>query len=76
GVLHEHRGNGLGLVLKYQMLERLLNSKQVKFWSTGSSSVNVHMNRINEILGYKKWNSEIVYEFTKEELKDYISKIV
>ncbi|MCE7743413.1 MAG: hypothetical protein GOP50_13260, partial [Candidatus Heimdallarchaeota archaeon] len=27
GVLHEHRGNGLGLVLKYQMLERLLNSK-------------------------------------------------
>ncbi|MHA1199968.1 MAG: hypothetical protein ACTSQF_11625 [Candidatus Heimdallarchaeaceae archaeon] len=75
GVLHEHRGNGLGLALKYQMLESLLNSKQVKTWSTGSSSANVHMQRINELIGYKKWNSEIVYEFTKEELQNFLESL-
>jgi hypothetical protein len=67
GVLHEFRGNGLGLALKYQMLEKLLTSTNAKIWSTGSSSVNVHMHRINEILGYKKHNSELVLEFSKEE---------
>jgi len=75
GVLHEHRGNGLGLALKYRMLEKLLKIPDVKYWSTGSASVNVYMHRINEILGYKKWNSEIVYEFTKEELNGFIKSL-
>ncbi len=74
GVLHEKRGNGLGLALKYQMLERLLKSTKVRNWSTGSASVNVHMHRINELLGYKRWNSEVVYEFTKEELRNFIEE--
>ncbi len=74
GVLHEHRGNGLGLALKYQMLERMLKTTQVRTWSTGSSSANIHMHKINEILGYKKWNSEVVFEFTKEELQKFLKK--
>jgi RimJ/RimL family protein N-acetyltransferase len=75
GVVPEHRGNGLGLALKYQMLERLLKETGVKYWSTGSASVNIHMHKINELLGYKKWNSEIVYEFTKKELRDFIERL-
>jgi len=75
GVLHEFRGNGLGLALKFQMLEKLLTSTNTKIWSTGSSSVNVHMHKINEQLGYKQYNSELVLEFTKEEFLKLVENL-
>ena len=75
GILQEFRGKGLGLALKYQMLEKLLTSTNAKIWSTGSSSVNVHMHRINKILGYKQFNSELVLEFTTEEIRKIVENL-
>ncbi len=74
GVLPEHRGNGLGLAMKYQMLETLLSTTKAKVWSTGSSSVNIHMHRINRALGYEKWDSEKIVDFTKTELEHFLEK--
>lgn len=57
GVLFKHRGNQLGLTLKYQMLQYLLTNpdcKNVIFWSTGNASSNKHMLAINKELKYKE----------------------
>ena len=72
GVHPEYRGNGLGLALKYQMLEKLLTSTNAKIWFTGSSSVNIYMHRINTTLGYKKCGSEKIIDFTKDELQNFL----
>ena len=75
GVLHGHRVNRLGLALKYQMLEKLLASPETKFWSTESYSSNIHMHRINKILGFKKWSSELFIDFSKDELQEFLTNI-
>ncbi len=69
GVLEEFRGNGLGLALKYQMLEKLLKETETKYWKTGSNHKNVHMIRINIKLNHKDWKNENVYEYNRQELE-------
>jgi GNAT superfamily N-acetyltransferase len=67
GVLHEHRGKGLGYVLKMIMFEKILNETKAKYWSTGNAVSNQHMIRINTELNHEKFASLIVYEFKKEQ---------
>lgn len=68
GVLKQHRGNGLGLALKYQMLDKLLNETDAKIWRTGNAGSNEHMLRINRELKYEPYLKIFVYEIAKEEL--------
>jgi hypothetical protein len=70
GIIHKHRGNGLGLAVKYQMLEKLLEETEAKYWLTGNNVNNVHMRRINETLGYEIWNSEYSFEFERDVLEN------
>lgn len=73
GVLAEFRGNGLGLALKYQMLEKLLKETDSKYWTTGSNHKNIHMIRINRQLKHKDWKNEVVFEFDRKELEKNLS---
>lgn len=68
GVLKPHRGNGLGLALKYQMLEKLLMDTKVEHWLTGNAGSNEHMLRINRILKHEPSKKTFLYEFSREEL--------
>jgi GNAT superfamily N-acetyltransferase len=72
GVLKPHRGNGLGLALKYQMLDKLLSDTETKYWQTGNAGSNEHMLRINKLLGYKEFTSIKIIEFSKEELQELL----
>ncbi len=72
GVVHEHRGNRLGLALKSLMVEKLLEDTQVEFWTTDNAGSNEHMIKINDILGYKEWVLADCYEMN---LKDAIQKL-
>ena len=72
GIIHEHRGNGLGLALKYQMLKKLIEETEVKYWFTGNNHKNEHMIRINRILKHKKWTQEFVFEFEKEAMSIFL----
>ena len=72
GILREHRGNGLGLTLKYQMLNKLLTETNTKYWETGNAGSNEHMLRINDKLGYKKYTSIKITEFMKEEWQNFL----
>ncbi|MGC9780013.1 MAG: hypothetical protein HZR80_12280 [Candidatus Heimdallarchaeota archaeon] len=67
GVVHEHRGNGFGLALKYKVLERILNELNAKFWFTGNAQSNKHMIRINKKLKHKIVGKKVVYELKREE---------
>ncbi|MFW9924480.1 MAG: GNAT family N-acetyltransferase [Candidatus Thorarchaeota archaeon] len=69
GVISKHRGKGLGLALKYQMLEKMLKETRVKLWFTGNAQSNEHMIRINKILKHKELGRRNVYEFHKNEWK-------
>jgi len=69
GVIHEHRGNGLGLALKYQSLLKLLIDTKAKFWRTGNAASNVHMARINKKLGHKLFLTDLVFELDVSELR-------
>lgn len=75
GVLNEHRGNKLGLTLKYLMLEKLLtdpiSKDKVKYWITFNANSNKHMIAINDELGYVQSSLEYTYEFPIENLKNY-----
>ena len=73
GITQTHRGKGLGLAIKYQMLEKILQETDAKYWFTGNASSNVHMIRINKELKYKKWKSEFVFEFSREDLSKRLS---
>ncbi|MBN1330556.1 MAG: hypothetical protein JXA54_13865 [Candidatus Heimdallarchaeota archaeon] len=68
GVIRSHRGKGLGLALKYQMLHKLLKDTKVKFWRTGNAGSNEYMLRINRCLKFKPYTKEFIYEFSKEDL--------
>lgn len=55
-VVPEHRGRGLGLWVKADMLVRLRAERpDVTTLLTGNSSTNAHMLRINDRLGYRPW---------------------
>jgi len=71
GVIREHRGHGLGVALKYQMLEKLMcdpESKGFTHWITHNAHSNSHMIRINTELKYEEMATFVLYEFKKEEL--------
>jgi predicted GNAT family acetyltransferase len=72
GVVHEHRGKGLGRMLKYQMLDKLLTdplSLSVEWWCTHNAGSNSHMLKINDELGYETLAYYNRYEFNKIDLK-------
>ncbi len=69
GVLKAHRGKGLGLALKYQMLNKLLKDTSAKYWRTGNAGSNEYMLRINRLLNYKPYTKVYIYEFPREELE-------
>ena len=73
GIIPEHRGNGLGLAIKYQSLLTLLKETKARYWRTSSAQSNKYMHRINEILGHKVWQSEPVYEFERIIVEDLLS---
>ena len=68
GVVRSHRGNGLGLALKYQMLEKLLIETKAIKWQTGNAGSNEHMLRINDILKHEPFVNIPVYEMEKTKL--------
>lgn len=67
GVVHEHRGNGFGLALKYKVLEKLLIELDAKYWYTGNAISNEHMIKINEKLKHKIVGKKIFYELKRNE---------
>ena len=72
GVLHEHRGKGLGYVLKMIMFEKILDETKAKYWSTGNAVSNQHMIRINTELNHEKFANFLVFEFKKEEWSELL----
>lgn len=68
GIVRAHRGHGLGLALKYQMLEKLLFETDAKLWRTGNAGSNEHMLRINRILKYEPFTSFHEFELNKKDL--------
>jgi GNAT superfamily N-acetyltransferase len=70
GIVPEHRGNGLGLALKYQSLLTLIKESKAKYWRTSSSQTNKHMLNINTILGHKLWQQEPIYEFERKKVQE------
>lgn len=75
GVLREHRGEKLGLTLKYLMLQRLLSNPmskdKVKYWITFNAKSNKHMIAINDELGFVQSSLEHTYELPLDKLKEY-----
>ena len=67
GVVHEHRGNGFGLALKYKVLEKILVELNAKQWFTGNAISNEHMIKINEKLKHKIVGKKVFYELKRSE---------
>lgn len=77
GVIKNHRGNNLGLSVKYQMLVALLTrkkSQQINSWMTHNAYSNKHMIRINENMGYKEISIYNSYEFDRNSLKTQLNE--
>jgi GNAT superfamily N-acetyltransferase len=77
GVIESHRGNGLGLALKYQMLKRLLtkeSTKNYQYWVTSNANSNQYMININNQLRYKEIIVYNAYELDKKLFMDYLHK--
>ncbi|MCY3412802.1 MAG: GNAT family N-acetyltransferase [Candidatus Heimdallarchaeota archaeon] len=68
GVLDNHRGNGLGLAMKYNILRRLLDT-DVDYWITGTADSNTHMRQVNEQLGYESMYIAREYEIEVDRWK-------
>ncbi len=68
GVVRKHRGKGLGLALKYQMLEKLLTETKAQKWRTGNAGSNEYMLRINNLLKHVPYTKIPVYEMSKVDL--------
>jgi len=67
GIISKHIGKGLGLAVKYQLLEKMLKETKVEYWLTSNAQSNVHMLRINKQLKHKEICKKIIYEFKREE---------
>ncbi|NHK31326.1 MAG: GNAT family N-acetyltransferase [Asgard group archaeon] len=76
GIIRAHRGKSLGLALKYQMLDKLLNETKAEFWRTGNAGSNEHMLRINRFLKHEPYQKIFVYEFTKDELLEKLNPAI
>lgn len=78
GIVKKYRGNGLGLILKFQMLEKLLfadETKDVEWWTTHNTHSNEFMIRINDNLKYEEMGTFNYYEFEVEHLKKYLEHV-
>ncbi|MDH5646449.1 MAG: hypothetical protein OEZ01_10595 [Candidatus Heimdallarchaeota archaeon] len=76
GVVKQHRGNGLGLMLKYLMLSKMLSHdrrKDLVYWTTGNADSNEHMLKINDVLKYKPEYYELIYEISRDEFSNLLS---
>ena len=74
GVDPRFRGNGLGKLIKVEMLDKILKEKpEAKFVRTGNADVNAPMLKINKDLGFKPYHSECVWQVTAENVFDYLS---
>ncbi len=69
GVKKEHRGNNLGLTLKFQMLNKLLKETKFIYWFTGNASVNKYMININDKLKHKTLQYFHIYEIDRKEME-------
>ena len=67
GVVHEHRGKGFGLALKYKVLEKILSELNAKYWFTSNALSNKHMICINKILKHRNIGKKVVYELKRNE---------
>lgn len=67
GVVHEHRGHGFGLALKYKVLEKILVELNANYWYTANAISNEHMIIINEKLKHKIVGKKIFYELKRSE---------
>ncbi|NHJ84695.1 MAG: GNAT family N-acetyltransferase [Asgard group archaeon] len=67
GIIRNHRGKGLGLAIKYQILEKMLKETKVEYWLTSNAQSNEHMLRINKLLKHQEDSRKNIYEFSREE---------
>ncbi len=75
GVLREYRGNGLGLCMKYIMLEHIIsNWPDGKYWITGNAGSNEHMLNINKILKYKPVFRTNTFAIQRKILNKWVSE--
>lgn len=62
-VVAAHRGSGLGLWLKADMLVRLRDERpEVAEVLTGNSATNAHMLAINDRLGFRPWKTVLSFQ--------------
>ena len=76
GVIREHRGNKLGLLLKFAMLDRILEhpqAREAKFWKTENAASNTHMLEINSQLGFRPMYQQAVYEVPRKHIKVWLN---
>jgi mycothiol synthase len=63
GVFPEHRGRGLGRLLKATMIRRVLEERpEIRRVRTGNATNNAPMLRINEELGFRELRVETIYQ--------------
>ncbi|NHJ48517.1 MAG: hypothetical protein FK733_12100 [Asgard group archaeon] len=71
GVNENYTGRGLGKWLKAEMLFYIKNRfPDIKFITTGNNDSNEAMLSINNRMGYRRYKSEIFYEFNIKDLKN------
>jgi mycothiol synthase len=75
GVIPKYRGHGLGKWLKAAMIQKvLLERPVVKRIRTGNADSNEAMLAINNVLGFKPYIAETVWQIEIEKLKSYLEK--
>ena len=72
GVIPDHRGNGLGYLLKLKLLEFLIKNSEAEFWFTGNAYGNEHMLKINQLLKYEDWVEHESWEVNRQNWEKYL----
>lgn len=72
----EFRGNGLGRLIKAQMLEHLRGRHPKALWiSTDNAATNASMRRINEELGFRVYKTINYWQMPVEKLGSYLKEV-